>query len=55
MEHEQIDRLLITIVKEFTQPENFQRILDEQVSFVEGVELEDYEDEKYISFHVLPG
>ena len=27
MEHEQIDRLLITIVKEFTQPENFQRIL----------------------------
>ena len=31
MEHEQIDKLLITIVKEFTQPENFQRILDEQV------------------------
>lgn len=26
-----IEELLITIVKEFTQPENFQRIIDEQV------------------------
>lgn len=31
MEPEQIDEILITIVKEFTQPQNFQRILDEQV------------------------
>jgi len=31
MKEEEIDELLITIVKEFTQPENFQRILDEQV------------------------
>lgn len=31
MEDEEIDELLITIVKEFTKPENFQRILDEQV------------------------
>jgi len=28
---EEIDELLITIVKEFTQPENFERILSEQV------------------------
>lgn len=28
---EKIDELLITIVKEFTQPENFERILSEQV------------------------
>lgn len=27
----EIDELLITIVKEFTQPENFERILSEQV------------------------
>lgn len=31
MNEEDIDELLITIVKEFTQPQNFQRILDEQV------------------------
>ena len=31
MNNEEIDELLITIVKEFTQPEKFQRILDEQV------------------------
>lgn len=31
MEPEQIDEILITIVKEFTQPQNFQRILNEQV------------------------
>ena len=62
MEHEQIDRLLITIVKEFTQPENFQRILDEQVlanaifySFAigrlknsDGEEYEAIEDLKYV-------
>lgn len=62
MEHEQIDRLLITIVKEFTQPENFQRILDEQVlanaifySFTigrlkhsDGEEYEAIEDLKYV-------
>ena len=28
---EEIDELLITIVKEFIKPENFKRILDEQV------------------------
>lgn len=62
MEHEQIDELLITIVKEFTQPENFQRILDEQVlanaifySFTigrlknsNGEEYEAIEDLKYV-------
>lgn len=31
MIYEEIDELLITIVKEFTQPENFERILSEQV------------------------
>ena len=31
MTYEEIDELLITIVKEFTQPENFERILSEQV------------------------
>ena len=31
MNEEEIDNLLITIVKEFVKPENFQRILDEQV------------------------
>ena len=31
MIHEEIDELLIVIVKEFTQPENFERILSEQV------------------------
>lgn len=31
MNNEEIDEILITIVKEFVQPENFQRILDEQV------------------------
>ena len=31
MNNEEIDELLITIVKEFIEPENFQRILDEQV------------------------
>lgn len=53
MEHEQIDELLITIVKEFTQPENFQRILDEQVlanaifySFVVG-RLKKTEDDEH--------
>ena len=53
MEHEQIDELLITIVKEFTQPDNFQRILDEQVlanaifySFAVG-RLKNSDDEEY--------
>ena len=53
MEHEEIDELLITIVKEFTQPENFQRILDEQVlanaifySFVVG-RLKHADNEEY--------
>lgn len=31
MEEKQIDELLITIVKEFIQPENFRRIENEQV------------------------
>ena len=31
MEPDVIDEILIEIVKEFTQPQNFQRILDEQV------------------------
>ena len=62
MEHEQIDELLITIVKEFTQPENFQRILDEQVlanaifysvtigrlKNSDGEEYEAIEDLKYV-------
>lgn len=62
MESDTIDELLITIVKEFTQPENFQRILDEQVlanaifySFAVGVlkhsdgnEYESIEDLKYV-------
>lgn len=50
MEPEVIEELLITIVKEFTQPKNFQRILNEQVlanaifySFAVGV-LKNYED-----------
>lgn len=49
MEPEIIEDLLITIVKEFTQLENFQRILNEQVlanaifySFAVGV-LKNYE------------
>jgi hypothetical protein len=62
MQDEEIDELLITIVKEFTQPENFQRIMDEQVlanaifySFVvgrlkyaENEEEEVIEDLKYV-------
>lgn len=62
MKDEEIDELLIAIVKEFTQPENFQRILDEQVlanaifySFVvgrlkhaEGEEEEAISDLKYV-------
>lgn len=62
MEDEEIDELLIAIIKEFTQPENFQRILDEQVlanavfySFVvgrlkhaEGEEEETINDLKYV-------
>lgn len=50
MEPEVIEELLITIVKEFTQPKNFQRILNEQVlanaifySFAVGV-LKNHED-----------
>ena len=31
METDDIDDILIEIVKNFTQPENFQRIMDEQV------------------------
>lgn len=31
MESEYIDEVLITIVKEFTKPQNFQRLIDEQV------------------------
>ena len=31
MEPEYIDEILITIVKEFTKPQNFQRLIDEQV------------------------
>ena len=31
METEDIDNILIEIVKEFTKPQNFQRIMDEQV------------------------
>ena len=53
MEDEQIDDLLITIVKEFSQPENFQRILQEQVlanaifySFVVG-RLKHADNEEY--------
>lgn len=53
MEHEIIDEFLIEIVKEFTQPENFQRILDEQVlanaifySFAVG-RLRNSENEEY--------
>lgn len=62
MEDKVIDELLIAIVKEFTQPENFQRILDEQVlanaifySFVigrlkntDGDEVEAIEDIRYV-------
>ena len=62
MEPERIDEILITIVKEFTQAENFQRILNEQVlanaifySFAVGVlknadgnEIESIEDLKYV-------
>ena len=53
MEENQIDELLITIVKEFTQPENFRRIEEEQVlanaifySFVVG-RLKHANDEEY--------
>lgn len=53
---EEIDELLITIVKEFTQPENFERILSEQVlanaifySFVVGrLKHADNEEEEAI-------
>lgn len=31
MESEYIDEVLITIVKEFTKPQNFKRLIDEQV------------------------
>ena len=31
MEAEDIDAILIEIVKEFTKPQNFQRLIDEQV------------------------
>jgi len=62
MESEVIDEILITIVKEFTQPKNFQRIIDEQIlanaifySFAVGVlknadgnEIESIEDLKYV-------
>lgn len=62
MQEEEIDELLITIVEEFIKPENFQRILDEQVlanaifySFVVGRlkhvdnnEEEVIEDLKYV-------
>lgn len=53
MNNEDIDEILITIVKEFVQPENFQRILDEQVlanaifySFTVG-RLKHAKDEEY--------
>lgn len=62
MEPEEIDEILITIVKEFTQPQNFKRILDEQVlanaifySFAVGAlknsennEYDTIEDLKYV-------
>lgn len=62
MDSTTIDELLITIVKEFTQKDNFQRILDEQVlanaifySFavgtlknVEGNEEEAIQDLQYV-------
>lgn len=51
MEPEHIDNILIEITREFTQPQNFNRILNEQVlanaifySFVVGV-LNNDEDE----------
>ena len=51
MEPEHIDNILIEITREFTQPQNFNRILNEQVlanaifySFVVGV-LSNDEDE----------
>lgn len=53
MEENQIDELLITIVKEFIQPENFRRIENEQVlanaifySFVVG-RIKHADDEEY--------
>ena len=56
MQDEEIDELLLTIVKEFVQPENFQRILDEQVlanaifySFVVGrLKHADNEEEEVV-------
>ena len=62
MESDTIDELLIEIVKEFTKPENFQRILNEQVlanaifySFAvgalknsDGNEYDTIEDLKYV-------
>ena len=62
MKEEEIDELLITIVKEFIEPENFQRILDEQVlanaifysfvigrlKYVDNNEEEVVEDIKYV-------
>ena len=61
METDDIDDILIEIVKHFTQPENFQRIMDEQVlanaifySFASGAlkndddEYETIESLKYV-------
>lgn len=41
---------LVYVTNYYIKVTNDKSILDEQVSFVEGVELEDYEDEKYIEF-----
>lgn len=62
MKPEDIDDILITIVKEFIQPENFQRIMDEQVlanaifysfavgvlKYADGNEIESIADLKYV-------
>lgn len=67
MNNEEIDNILIEIVKEFIQPENFQRLMDEQVlanaifySFVvgrlkyaENEEVEAIEDIKYVQQWIL--
>lgn len=41
---------LVYVTNYYVKVTGDKSILDEQVSFVEGVELEDYEDEKYIEF-----
>lgn len=41
---------LVYVTNYYIKVTEDKNILDEQVSFVEGVELEDYEDEKYIEF-----